>query len=45
MWKHAQWPLLGIALFILALLWAMSTSLSLLAANKQSTLPPKLTKK
>ena len=40
MWRHARWPLLGIALFALAWLWALSTSLALLnAAKRNSSLP------
>jgi len=31
MWLHFRWPLLGIAVFFLGLLWALATSLSIMA--------------
>ena len=37
MWQQARWPLLGIALFACAWLWALLTSRSLLAAAKNKT--------
>ena len=39
LWRHARWPLLGIALFCLSWLWALLTSWSLLA-HSTSNLPP-----
>lgn len=41
-WVHARGALLGMAIFFLALLWALSTSRSVLASCPKSPLPPKL---
>jgi len=41
LWHEVRWALLGIGLFALALLWALSTSLSLLQKAKPPR-PPKL---
>jgi hypothetical protein len=35
LWVHARWPLLGMALFACAWLWALSTSLAMLAETKK----------
>ncbi len=45
MWLAVRWPLLGLALFFIAWLWALGTSLGLLRAAKaaeQAKVPPKL---
>jgi hypothetical protein len=39
MWLAVRWAVLGIALFVLGWLWALATSLSLLAAAKKEELP------
>ena len=40
LWRHARWPLAGIAIFALAIFWAMATSLMLLAGAQKDTAPP-----
>ncbi|MDR3459097.1 MAG: hypothetical protein P4N60_16765 [Verrucomicrobiae bacterium] len=35
LWREARWPMLGMGLFAVALLWSMGTSRSLLAEAKQ----------
>jgi len=45
MWPIAFWALLGIAIFALALLWALATSLQILReakASESQNVPPKL---
>ena len=36
LWREARWPLLGMALFFFAMLWALATSRSLLAEAKRN---------
>lgn len=38
--RHARWPFLGFALFVISWLWALLTSWSLLAEAKRKTPPP-----
>jgi len=33
-WAHFRWPLLGIAIFIFVILWALTTSLSIVAESR-----------
>jgi hypothetical protein len=40
LWRHACWPLAGIGLFVVAILWAMATSRALLAGAPKETRPP-----
>jgi len=48
MWAHFRWSMLGMALFFFGLLWAVSTSLSIMAEaraagkKKPRPIPPKL---
>ncbi len=44
MWLQLRWPLLGIAVFALAWLWALTTSLTILreARDSHPRVPPKL---
>jgi hypothetical protein len=48
LWIHLRWPLLGIGLFFFALLWALTSSLGIMAQaraaelTKLTTLPPPL---
>jgi hypothetical protein len=42
MWLHARWPLAGIGLFVLSVLWAMTTSLTILAHAPKVGVPPKI---
>jgi hypothetical protein len=49
-WQHLRWPLLGVALFLVALLWAMITSATIMAESRAfeamnkvpRPIPPKL---
>jgi hypothetical protein len=40
--RHARWPLAGIALFFIAILWAGATSLKILAAAPKQAAPPRI---
>ena len=48
MWGHFRWPVLGIAIFFFGLLWALITSLSIMAGARAAEksaprrIPPKL---
>lgn len=43
LWTMIKWPLLGIVIFLVALCWALLTSLAILgAAPKERRLPPRL---
>ncbi len=42
LWRHARWPLAGIAIFVVAIFWAMATSLLLLAAAQKDAVPPRI---
>jgi hypothetical protein len=46
LWIHMRWPLVGIALFVFAILWALTSSLSILAEARKAEvmrpLPPKI---
>jgi hypothetical protein len=41
-WLHARWPLATIALYVAAILWALTTSLTILARAPKSDLPPRI---
>jgi hypothetical protein len=43
LWPHVQWPLASIGLYVLCVLWAMATSLSILAASPKESVPPRIT--
>ena len=46
LWRHARWPLLGIVLFCVSLLWAMRTNASIFRSipkNEGAVKPPRLT--
>jgi len=46
LWVHIRWPLLGIAVFLFGLLWALASSLGIIAEaraaeiTRLTTLPP-----
>jgi hypothetical protein len=43
LWSAAQWPLIGMAVFIFAVLWAMTTSIHILSTNQKTpATPPRL---
>jgi hypothetical protein len=42
LWRHACWPLAAIGLFALAILWAVATSLALLAGSPKDAVPPRI---
>src|ERR1700733_12486943 len=35
LWSHLRWPLLGMAIFFATLLWAMTTSLAIMAKARE----------
>jgi hypothetical protein len=42
LWRHARWPLLGIAIFLTSFLWALATGLALLGSAPKSDVPPRI---
>jgi len=40
LWRHARWPLVGIGLYAVIILWAMTTSLAILAGASKDAAPP-----
>jgi hypothetical protein len=42
MWIHTRWPLACIGLFVLSVLWAMTTSLTILAHAAKDRVPPRI---
>jgi hypothetical protein len=43
LWPHIQWPLASFGLYGLCILWAMTTSLSILAKSTKDGVPPRIT--
>lgn len=43
LWPHVRWPLACIGLYVLCILWAMTTSLSILAKAAKEGVPPRIT--
>jgi hypothetical protein len=41
-WLHLRWPVAGIGLFVLSVLWAMTTSLTILAHAPRTGVPPRI---
>lgn len=41
-WQEIKWPLAGLAIFAMALLWAGITSLQILAAHPKNPVPPRI---
>jgi hypothetical protein len=42
LWRHARWPLAGMGIFAVAILWAMATSLVLLSGAQNDAAPPRI---
>jgi hypothetical protein len=42
LWQHARWPLAGIGLYAIGILWAVATSLKLLAQAPGEGVPPRI---
>jgi len=42
-WHYARWPLASIGLYAASVLWAMTTSLSILAKASKEGVPPRIT--
>jgi hypothetical protein len=42
-WIHARWPLASIGLYAASMLWALMTSLSILAEAPKEAVPPRIT--
>ncbi|HTA31206.1 MAG TPA: hypothetical protein VK731_12020 [Candidatus Cybelea sp.] len=40
LWMHARWPLASIALYVVAVLWALITSLTILSHSTKDRVPP-----
>ncbi len=41
-WQHAHWPLAGIGLFVIGILWAAATGVQLLAQAPSDGVPPRI---
>ena len=42
-WVHVRWPLASIGLYAASVLWALTTSLSILANSSKDGVPPRIT--
>ena len=42
LWRHARWPLAGMALYAGVTLWAAATSLAILANAPKEAIPPRI---
>jgi hypothetical protein len=42
LWRHMRWPVACIGLFVLSMLWAMTTSLTILAHAPKDGVPPRI---
>jgi hypothetical protein len=42
LWQHALWPLAGIGLYAIGILWAAATGLQLLAQAPKEGVPPRI---
>jgi hypothetical protein len=42
LWRHARWPLAGIGLFVIGILWAAATGLQLVSQSPQEGVPPRI---
>jgi hypothetical protein len=42
LWPHVKWPLASIGLYVLCILWAMTTSIAILANATKDGVPPKI---
>jgi len=41
-WLHVRWPLASIGLYVAAVLWALTTSLTILARANKNKVPPRI---
>lgn len=41
-WHEIRWPLVGLAIFVASLLWAVLTSLQVLSAHPKTPVPPRI---
>jgi hypothetical protein len=42
LWLHVRWPLASMCLYLAAILWAMTTSLAILANAPKEAVPPRI---
>jgi hypothetical protein len=42
LWLHVRWPLASIGLYVVALLWALTTSVSILTHATKDKVPPRI---
>jgi hypothetical protein len=42
LWQHARWPLVGVGLFVIGILWATATGMQLLAQAPREGVPPRI---
>jgi uncharacterized membrane protein YbhN (UPF0104 family) len=42
LWRHVRWPLLGMAIFLMALIWALLTGFQILSAHPKNPVPPRI---
>jgi hypothetical protein len=41
-WNEIRWPLTGLCIFVVALLWAWITSMQILSAHPKNPVPPRI---
>lgn len=42
LWQHMRWPLAGLGIFLVGLVWSVATGLSLLASAPKNDVPPRI---
>jgi H+/gluconate symporter-like permease len=42
LWRHIRWPLFGMGIFLIALIWALLTGLQILSAHPKDPVPPRI---
>jgi len=42
LWLHARWPLASMGLYVVAVLWALTTSLTILSDASKDKVPPRI---
>jgi hypothetical protein len=42
LWRHARWPLAGICLYAIGIIWAAATGLQLVARAPEDGVPPRI---
>ena len=43
LWGHLLWPMVGVGIFLVALIWAVLTGRQIIAAHPKDPVPPRIT--